>query len=222
MFGGKLYSKKIPTTVRKPLLLFTGNECLLIKREMQSGNDSLAGNCHANVARYCEKSPDRRSVSGWILEDNKELVSKGIWTWSFHSVCLRDGNELVDITNNPLYEGKSVSKFWLDEHRQPDLISGTNYNNIVVFESQLAAVAIGNAVGAQLKAGEIYWATRDLTEYRRVSEHNGKYRLISKDYPINIREFEETLNVKIVDGKLKAADSKAIAPKNIKFDWSVS
>ena len=222
MFGGKLYNDKIPKSVRKPLLSFTGNVCLLIKRELQADDDSLAGNCHANVARYCAKFPASKSSSGWILEDLADLVRKGIWTWAFHSVCLKSGKTLVDITENAFYDSKSESIFWLDERRKPDLIAGTNYNNIVVFENQRIADHIGDAAGQKLNAGEIYWTTRDLKEYRRISEHNGKYRLISKDYPNNIKEFEDTLNIKVVDGAINHADSSVVTPKNFRFDWSIS
>ena len=123
MFGGKLYSEKIPKSVRAPLRDFCKDECLLVKRELASAADSLANNCHANVARYCDSFPGTKSVSGWLLQNQKQLLGQGIWVWSFHSVCLRNNNELVDITDSAYYTGKPFSTFWLDKTRTADLES---------------------------------------------------------------------------------------------------
>ena len=220
MLGGKLYSEKIPKSVRLPLQQFSGTECLLIKRDIKSNGDSLANNCHVNVARHCENFPGTKSVNGWLLQNANKLISSGIWVWSFHSVCLRDDGELVDITESSYYAGKPFSTFWPDASRTADLISGTNYNNIVVFENQAMADVVGEAARLPLNTGEIYWTTRDLREYRRLNEHSGKYKWLLEKYAENIKQFEESNNVKLVDGKIVPSNPNSDVPNDIRFDWS--
>ena len=146
----------------------------------------------------------------------------GIWVWSFHSVCLRNNNELVDITDSVYYAGESFSTFWPDKSRTADLVSGTNFNNIVVFENQSAAAALSTATEISLKSGEIYWTTRDLRQYRRLNQHSGRYKWLFDSYPDNVKQFEEITKLKVVAGQVVPDTSSRSRFPDLYFDWGIS
>ena len=120
--GTKLYTHKIPKRVRRALKQFTQSDCYLVKRR-RSGKTSEGKyrNCHTNVAYWVEHIGGE-SVDGWMLQREKGLLNNGWWSWAFHSVWKTPEGNLVDVTQNPLHEGKTHITFWKDKTEESILL----------------------------------------------------------------------------------------------------
>jgi len=223
MFNSKIYSEKLPKSIRGSLQQFAGNDCLLVKKCIDDyGLEKRAGNCHNNVKGYVE-ALGGEMINGWLLNRNKRLMSVGLWVWSFHSVWLTDENELLDVTDDKHYKTNAFTTFIPDAIRKVDLEEGVNYNNIVIFENEAFAKHCGSRIGVDIKVGIVYWVSEDMLRMKELSEHSGQYRLVHKEYKNNISMLHQKYGIAIVDNKIVKTDSaNDDLSADVLFDFSLS
>lgn len=223
MFNSKIYSDKLPKTIRQPLTQFAGNDCLLVRKWADDlGLENRDGNCHINVKGYVD-ALGGEMVNGWLLNRNKRFMKVGLWSWSFHSVWLTDEDELLDVTNNTYYETNAFTTFIPDSTRKFDLDEGINYNNIVIFDNKAFAQHYGNSIGVEVNEGVVYWATEDMLRLKTLTEHSGQYRLLHNEYKNNISLLHQKYGIAIVDNKIVKTDSaNDDLSADVLFDFSLS
>jgi hypothetical protein len=217
-----LYTQKIPSNVREGMSKLTGDDCYLIKRRKKGlTGKGIQGNCHFNVQQWVDKIGGER-IRGWLLYRNRSLMNKGLWIWVFHSVWKTPEGEIVDVTQDSTYEGSDFTTVWFDKSRDIDLLEGTSYNNVVVFENFNSASSFSKNVGVEALVGEPYWTTNSMSNILKISDHSGKYKWLDESFPNNIKLLESEYNCKVIDGKLvpNEGSSNKISSK-IFFDYSV-
>ena len=225
MYDARLFTDKLPENITKSLKDFSGNECYLIKREVDRKSLlSNKNNCHNNVQRYVEKFGGER-LNGWLLYRNEQWINEmGIWVWHYHSVWITPKNKIVDVTDNNLYKKLPLSTFIPDTIRKVDLENGIAYNTIVIFDNNRIADRFADASGEDRKlfSGVVYWTTNSVKFFRGLDEHCGQYKLIRKEYPQNLEMLEEEYDCKANGGKLVPNDSnQSMIPSEIFFDYSL-
>ena len=170
------YTDKLTPQLNDLLKSFTGNECIMVRKIKDK--DSLkgkAGNCHINVRNYIDKFGGS-SVSGWLLNRIPNLIDRGMYVWSFHSVWLKPDGKLCDVTEDRHYIGRDKSIFIPDNKRIPDLIEGTSYNNFLVFTDNPFAEHYGRSIGTELSSYNLYWCDTVMTRLIDIDSHSGVYR----------------------------------------------
>jgi hypothetical protein len=225
MYDARLFTDKLPEKITKALKEFSGNECYLIKREVDRKSFlSNKNNCHQNVQRYVEKFGGER-LNGWLLYRNEQWIDEmGLWVWHYHSVWITPKNKIVDVTDNDLYKKLPLSTFIPDTTRKVDLENGIAYNTIVIFDNIRAADKFAGASGEDRKlfSGVVYWTTNNVQFFRALDEHGGQYKLIRKEYPQNLEMLEKEYNCKASGGKLVPNDpNQSMIPSEIFFDYSL-
>lgn len=189
----RLYTSKLPSSVQKAMLDFTGGECYLVRRRKRGKtSEGARGACHPNVQGWVDKVGGSR-VAGWLLVRNNSLIYNGLWHWTFHSVWKTPEGELVDVTRDPIYDGKDFSTFWFDSSRDVDFEEGTSYNDIVIFENSILATAYSEKYGVNATPGLVYWAHPSLTSIKDIAEHSGIYRWLFSHYPKNLEMMDKDL-----------------------------
>jgi hypothetical protein len=218
-----LYTNKIPAAVRDGMSQLTANDCFLIKRRTKGlTGEGIQRNCHFNVQNWVDKIGGER-LCGWLLCRNRSLMSDGVWVWSFHSVWKTPEEEVVDVTQDKTYDGADFTTVWLDKSRDIDLIEGTSYNNVVVFETNTAAKTYTKHSGIEVFSGIPYWITPNMQTALPIADHSGKYRWLNSTFPNNIKLLESEYNCKLVEGRFipnEGASGKVSI--NVAFDYSVS
>jgi hypothetical protein len=200
--GTKLYTHKIPKRVRRAMKQFTQSDCYLVKRR-RSGKTSEGKyrNCHTNVAYWVEHIGGE-SVDGWMLQREKGLLNNGWWSWAFHSVWKTPEGNLVDVTQNPLHEGKTHITFWKDKTRRVNLVDGISYNTVFVFANQRIAEHFSIQTNQRVQPSKVYWASMSNMMVKRVNEISGEFRLLTAEYPTNIKLLKDRTGLEIVDDNL--------------------
>lgn len=221
------YADKLPPSLNDELKKFTGNECVMVRYLKVKGKPiAKAGNCHLNVKSFVD-SHGGKAVSGWIFYRDPELINKGLYVWIFHSIWEMPDGKWVDVTEDKRYKGRDKSIFVPDAVRLPDMVAGLTYNNFMIFTEPKFAAEYGNYIGENLRTNEIYWTDPEMLRIRRTEQFNGIYRLISPDYPNNIKILCEEYEVDIVNGNLVPKPGSKYAeigafPAKIFFDYSFS
>lgn len=218
-----IYTEKIPSSVRDAMKTFAQDDCYLVKRRKKGlTGKGVQGNCHFNVQNWVESIGGQR-IAGWLLYRNKSLVNKGIWIWIFHSVWKTPEGEVVDVTQDTTYSGSNFTTVWFDASRNIDMVNGTSYNNIVVFENSNIAESFGKNIGAHVEPGTTYWTNSTLKTIIPINDSNGKYKWIDDSFPNNIKQLESEYDCRVVDGKLvpNSSSNKMVSTK-IFFDYSIN
>ena len=127
----KAYNSKLPIEVKDAINLFTNNECILVKKDLNHSYNQ-PGNCHYNVQSFADENGGD-IIFGWQLQRKSHLINAGIWLWVFHSVLKKNDNEYFDITKD-LVSRKHYSTFIADSNRYFDNKNGRTYNDIVILE----------------------------------------------------------------------------------------
>jgi len=216
------YSDKIPKSIRTSMRAFTGSECALVDRHFASGSRSQQGNCFINVAKQVKKHGGR-SIYGWMLNRHSGLQSNGIWSWQFHAVWETPWQTWMDISKYYLYDdyNQKFTIFWGDKSRRADLIEGTAYNSVVAFE-KLPPPHYYETFSIQFKVGQLYWTAGDITNLRKLSQHSGIYRFLTKDYKKNIELLERKYGLKKDGRKLVSVTGASMIPTDVLFDFTIS
>lgn len=225
MYDARLFTDKLPDRIIAPLKQFSGNDCYLVKREVDRKSLlSNKNNCHNNVKRYVEKFGGEM-LNGWLLyRDEKFIDEMGAWVWHYHSVWITPKGKLVDVTDNDRYRNLPLSTFMPDATRKVDLENGIAYNTIVVFENGRTADWFAEASGEdrKLSAGVVYWTTNDVRFFRGLDEHLGQYKLLRNEYPANQKQLEADYDCVIKDKRLIPKDpDNSMVPSEIFFDFSM-
>jgi hypothetical protein len=222
MLKAKMYTDKISSLVKNSMSKLTNNDCVLVEREKKmNDNEHRANNCHHNVDKYVENYGGKR-VGGWLLIRNKKFINGGLWLWTFHSVWENKDGELLDVTKDTNYTGAFYSTFWIDSNRVADLNKGISHNNVITFETNAIAEAFSHVVNFPLSANDAYWATQNMTHYKKITEHSGEYKLLREEYPQNFEALERDYNMKVVNGSLQTTDGSGYVSNDFLFDYSVS
>lgn len=225
MYDARLFTDKLPDRIIAPLKQFSGNDCYLVKREVDRKSLlSNKNNCHNNVKRYVEKFGGEM-LNGWLLyRDEKFIDEMGAWVWHYHSVWITPKGKLVDVTDNDKYRNLPLSTFMPDATRKVDLENGIAYNTIVVFENGRTADRFAEASGedGKLSTGVVYWTTNDVRYFRGLDEHLGQYKLLRNEYPANQKQLEMDYDCVIKDRRLISKDpDNTMVPSEIFFDFSM-
>jgi hypothetical protein len=190
MFGSKIYTNKIPKTVRLAMHKFTNAECILVKRKDNDFAQNAALNCHQNVATLAEEL-NGEMKNGWLLYRSRMLMNMGVWVWCFHSVLKTAENKLIDVTKDKMYETNNYSTFWYDTSRTANVQRGTAYNNIMVIDNQRAVDLFNAEYGCDLKVGVVYWTSNCMRFFKKLNEHNGVYKALGAEYEQNLTELKQ-------------------------------
>jgi len=221
------YAEKLPSSLNEILKKFTGNECVMVRKV--KAKDSIYGkvrNCHLNVKSYVDKFGGS-SVTGWLLFRNIAHSDRGMYVWSFHSVWQKPDGKWLDVTEDKNYIGRDKSIFVSDSERLPDLVEGLSYNNFMVFTEPRFAVHYGKSIGFTLMINKVYWTDTVMLRTMDTEQHNGVYRLLSSDYPKNIKMLCDEYELEIVNGKPKPKSGSMLdgvsgLPLKMIFDYSIS
>jgi hypothetical protein len=225
MYNARLFTDKLPDKVIEPLKKFSGNDCYLVKRDVDRKSMlSKQNNCHINVKKYIDKFGGEM-LNGWLLCRKEDWYDKmGLWVWHYHSVWIKPDGKLVDVTDNRNYKNLPLSTFIPDTIHKVDLENGIAYNTIVVFESQKIASLLQESSGEsrQLLPGTVYWTTNQVKHFRGLDEHSGQYRHLNKEYPANLKLLEEMYGFTDKNGKLAPLNPDAtLIPIDVFFDFSM-
>lgn len=226
MYNARLFTDKLPDKIIAPLKEFAGNDCYLIKRDVDRKSLlSNQNNCHINVKKYIEKFGGEM-LNGWLLCRKDEWIDKlGLWVWHYHSVWIKPDGKIVDVTDNRNYRNLPLSTFIPDAKRKIDLDNGIAYNSIAVFENARVANIFADASGEtrQLLPGTVYWTTNQVKYFRGLDEHTGEYRHIRSEYAENLKMLEEKYGFIVKDNKLTPVDPDVgYVPVDVFFDFSMS
>lgn len=195
------YADKLPQSLNEVLKSFTGSECLMVRKAKEK--DAIkgkAGNCHINVKRLVDKQGGK-TISGWLLNRVPQLLDRGMYVWSFHSVWMKPDEKLLDVTEDKHYAGRDKSIFIPDIARVPDIEQGLSYNNFVVFTDANFAHFFGDNIGKNIASNEPYWCDRSVRLLLEMDEHSGVYRLVNADYPKNRQMMCDEYDIDIVNGR---------------------
>ena len=226
MYNARLFSDKLPDRVIDPLKVFSGNECYLIKRDVDRKSLlSNKNNCHINVQKYIDKFGGEM-LNGWLLyKDDKWIDEMGLWVWHYHSVWIKPDGKIIDVTDSDRYRNLPLSTFTPDTSHKLDMANGVAYNTIVIFENSRIANMLNEASGErvrQLFPGTVYWTTNQVQHFRGLDEHTGQYRYLTDEYQTNRRLLEEKYGFMIKDKKLIPIDPDVgHVPVDIFFDFSM-
>lgn len=225
MYDARLHTDKLPANIVDGLKNFSGNDCYLIKRDVDRKSFLCnKNNCHLNVMKRIEKFGGEM-INGWLLSKNKMFLDMGIWVWSYHSVWLTPKGKIVDVTDNEDYKNLPLSTFIPDFNRKIDLENGIAYNTIVIFDNFRVADKLAEASNEdrQLVSGVVYWTTSSVKFFRELDEHSGQYLIFRKEYPQNLKKLEEQYECR-VEGNRLIPNNPAVnqMQSNIFFDFSVS
>ena len=190
MFGSKIYTDKIPKTVRFAMRKFTNAECILVKRKDNDYLQNAALNCHKNVANLA-KEINGEIKNGWLLYRNRAMIDSGIWVWCFHSVLKTADSKLIDVTKDKTYTNNNFSTFWYDTSRTANVEKGTAYNHIIVIDNQVVADRFNATYGCDLKVGEVYWTSNCIRFFKKLNEHSGVYKALGAEYEQNLIELKQ-------------------------------
>lgn len=227
MLDTTTYADKFSPQLNELLNSFTGSECIMVRKPKEKDNSKgRPGNCHLNVKSYIDKFGGK-SISGWLLNRIPSFIAKGMYVWSFHSVWLKPDGKLLDVTDDKHYIGRDKSIFIPDTLKSPDLVEGTSYNNFLVFTERAFAEHYGRSIGSEINSYTLYWCDTTMIRLIGINEHSGVYRLLSKDYPNNLKKMCNEYELEVVNGKpLPKAGSKyeeiGALPPTLVFDYSVS
>jgi len=214
----KIYSEKLPLSVRNAMFEFTNEQCLLVKKKLDSNiNKSL--NCHYNVEEYVNNCGGNM-INGWLLCRNKEFIDNGIWIWTYHSVWRNENGDIYDITIDR-HNNRDYSTFNPDKSRNIDLNNGISYNNIIVFQSTFSIANFDGNFEEEIEIGKAYWTLENRSMLRNIDTYNGQYRLLRSEFPNNIKQLEQEYQLTIVDGKLKSKNAETNVHHNFLFEYSV-
>ena len=225
MYNARLFSDKLPDRVIDPLKVFSGNECYLIKRDVDRKSLlSNKNNCHTNVQKYIDKFGGEM-LNGWLLyKDDKWLDEMGLWVWHYHSVWIKPDGKIIDVTDSDRYRNLPLSTFIPDTTHKLDLENGIAYNTIVVFENSKAAKIFADASGEarELFPYTVYWTTNSVKYFRGLDEHNGEYRYVMSEYISNLKLLEDRYGFVVKNNKLSSIDPEvSLVPTNLFFDFSI-
>lgn len=224
MYDARLYTDKLPPNIVDALKEFSGNECYLIKRDVDRKSVLCApNNCHKNVNKRIEKYGGEM-VNGWLLSRNPMFLEMGIWAWTYHSVWVTPKQKIVDVTDNKDYVNLPLSTFIPDNKRLVDISNGIAYNTIVIFDNSRVAnkLEIASGEDRNLTEGVVYWTTNSIKHFRELDEHSGAYKLIRREYPQNLKELQEKYRCKIEGNRLLPIDDYVPSIKSdIFFDFSI-
>jgi len=215
------YNDKVPSSVKIAMEQFTGNNCYLVPRDLAKSKEmNSEGNCHSNVASFIQANSGTYQ-RGWLLARNRKLMSMGVYVSSFHTVWVSNESKTLDITADIHYEGAAYSTVWYDDIREPDLVYGVNYNNIIIYETEAIAAMFSSVIGKTINAGELYWTTRKMNRVLPLSEHNGQYRWIDGEWLNNRLLVEQQYDCRIEGGRLVGKQANEL-DEAIFFDFGVS
>ena len=225
MYDARLFTDKLPYNITEALKAFSGNECYLVKRDVNRKSFlSNKNSCHLNVKRHIEKFGGEM-LNGWILYRKEKYTEEmGLWIWHYHSVWITAKGKIVDVTDDDNYRNLPLSTFIPDTTRKVDLQNGISYNTIVIFDNNSIAEHFANASGEDRKisAGTVYWTTNSVKSFRGLEEHSGQYKLITNEYPANQILLRDIYGLEVKNGKLSPIDPEnAEVPSEIFFDFSL-
>jgi hypothetical protein len=218
MNNTKSYQEKLPKIVGENIRKFTGNECVLVKKKLDTSNNQPL-NCHNNVDIQV-KSYGGTCINGWLLSKVAALTNIGLWRWTYHSIWQTETGEIYDITKDTI-NTRDYSPFVLDNNRKIDLINGISYNDIVIFEKEDLAQHYADGMKIEVNTGEIFWILSDLTQIRESKIYNGQYRYIRPEFPANYKQLEIDFQVTVKDGKLSSLTGNDIADPKMLFEYSI-
>ena len=219
------YSNKLPYLLNATLKDFTGGDCLMVRKTKDKDRlTGKSGQCHLNVKRLVDEQGGR-SVSGWLLSRSPKILERGLYIWSFHSVWMKLDGKLLDVTFDKNYAGRDKSIFVPDSTRVPDLIEDISYNNFVVFTDQSYAKVHGEHIGKNLIPYCPYWSDDSVLRLLDISNHSGKYRLITSTKSPNYRRLCDEYEIDFVGGnpvpRTASKYSDGFLPMQIFFDYSL-
>jgi hypothetical protein len=223
------YTDKLPASLNTLLQSFAGGECVMVRKIKDKDKQyikSTAGNCHINVKNFIEKYGGK-SVSGWLLNRNPNLTDRGVYVWSFHSVWQKPDDKLLDVTDDKNYIGRDKSIFVPDSARVPDLEQGISYNNFLVFTEHALAQHYGKSIGKEIRINTAYWCDSTMLRLLEINEHSGMYRLVTKEYPDNLKRMCDEYEIDIVDGRQvprlgSKYEKSGAVPVQMIFDYGVN
>jgi hypothetical protein len=220
--GIRKYSDKVPKPIRSAMKEFTKSECVLVDRHFASGSRSSQGNCFVNVARQVRKYGGK-SIHGWMLERKGELQSLGIWAWQFHAIWETPWQSWIDISKYYLYDDSSAkfTTFWIDKERVSNLDEGTAYNSVIAFE-RLPPEDAYNDFSIRFDVGTLYWTAGELTNLKKLSQHSGIYRFLTKDYPKNLEMLEKKYGLRKEGRNLVSVRGSESVSADMLFDFTIS
>ena len=182
----KAYNFKLPIEVSDTINLFTNNECILVKKNLNHSYSQVQ-NCHYNVQSFVDENGGD-IIFGWQLQRTSKLIRAGIWLWVFHSVWKKNDNEYFDLTKD-LVSRKQYSTFIADSNRYFDFKNGLTYNDIVILEKKYDRKLFEPKCDFQIESGKVYWTLYNLSRIKKVDDTNdedGICRIITPKYPKNI------------------------------------
>lgn len=219
MINVKPYHGKLPKIVGGAIKEFSGAECILLKKKLDTRNNK-ALNCHYNVNHQVAEQGGK-CINGWLLSKNSKLLGYGLWHWSYHSAWLNNSGEFFDITidkNNT----REFSTFVPDYTRTIDLKNGVSYNDIVIFENTPIVEHYTEGMGFKVDLGTVYWILNNLSVIRKTNDYNGIYRYLRPEFPENAKRLETDYNMVIKDGKLTSLAGEEHIHRNMLFEYSIS
>lgn len=175
------------------------------------------GNCHPNVETWV-KEHGGSIVHGWMLTRISSLAKVGVWAWQFHSVWRDKAGSLLDITNQGKLHDAEKTIFIRDGLRKSDLINGYAYNNILVFSDAGFANHFSVSINQDIKIGEPFWATPDMTYLQPLYAHSGIYRLLNEEYESNHEALWQQYGIRIIGNKLSGA---SLIPAAVFLDFNL-
>lgn len=210
---------KLPTSVNKAMQDFAKSECVLVRKISSQYNKPL--NCHLNVASQV-KEFGGKAVNGWLLNRNSKLIGRDMWNWSFHSIWETDSGDWFDITVDSK-NMRDYSTFFSDNNnRTIDLVNGVSYNDIVLFNNESPNNVLKNGNSTYLKYGEVFWTANGMKIFKSLSESNGEYRFLRKEYPNNYKLLEQQYKIKLIDGCISTTDGSTHISPYVAMDFSVN
>lgn len=221
------YADKLPPSLNVVLKSFTACECSMVRKIKEKDKlNNRAGNCHVNVKAYVDNFGGL-SVSRWILNRNSSLSDRGMFVWTFHSVWQKPDGKWLDVTEDKHYIGRDKSIFIPDSQRVPDLKEGLSHNNFLVIVEPKFAEYYGNSTGFKIITNKVYWTDTVMLRMLDTNEHSGVYRLITPEYPDNIKMMCDEYELEIVNGKPKPKpgskfEKAGALPIKMIFDYSIS
>jgi len=223
------YADKLPPSLNTLLNDFSGGECVMVRKIKDKDKQNIkgrAGNCHINVKMFIEKHGGE-SVSGWILNRVPKLLDRGMYVWSFHSVWQKPDGKLLDVTEDKYYIGRDKSIFLPDSKRKPDLVEGISYNNFLVLTDHAFAKHYGESIGKQILSNVVYWCDNTMLRLMSLEEHSGEYRLLSDEYPDNVKRMCDEYELDMVGGQPVPKPGSRYeklggVPTQMMFDYSIS
>jgi len=216
----KAYNSKLPIEVKYAINLFTNNECILVKKDLNHKYNQT-GNCHDNVQSYVDENGGD-IISGWQLQRKSQLISAGIWLWVFHSVLKKNDNEYFDITKD-LISRRQYSTFIADSNRHFDNKNGRTYNDIVILEKKYDRKLFNPKCDFIIESGKVYWTLYNLSRIKKVDDTNhedGICKIITPKYPKNIELLFNKYQIKPEDGLFNKL-IKANLNSDILFDFNM-